>query len=77
MFRRNSDFPLPQQRLDEAGDAPAGDWNVFDAGADDVALGDGNDVRDAVAGVDDDAGQRPLADGAFGPAGGQRKNGLK
>ena len=57
MLRRDSDFPLSQQSLDEAGDASSGDWNVFDAGADDVALGDGDDVRDAVAGVEDDAGR--------------------
>ncbi len=51
-------------------------WNVFDAGANDVAFCDGNNVCDAVARVDDDAGQRSLAHRATRPTGSQRKNGL-
>ena len=46
--------------LNEGCDAPAGDGDVLDAGPDDVALGHRDDVRDAVARVDDDARQRPL-----------------
>ncbi len=49
---------------------------MFDAGANDVAFCDGNNVRDAVARVDDDAGQRSLAHRATRPTGSQRKNGL-
>ena len=46
--------------LDETCDGSAGNWNVFDAGADDVPLGHGDDVGDAVPGVDDDPGQCPV-----------------
>ena len=61
MFWRNSEFAVFYQILDEMRDVSSGDWNVFDARADDVALSDGDDVRDAVAGVDDGSSQATLA----------------
>ena len=61
LFWRNSEFAVFYQILDEMRDVASGDRNVFDARADDVAFGDGDDVRDAVAGVDDGSSQAALA----------------
>ena len=47
---------VSQQRLHEVGYVAPGDWDAFDGAPDYVAFGDGDDVRDAVAGVDDGAG---------------------
>ena len=38
LLRRDAHLPLPEERLDEAGDVAAGDGDVLDAGADHVAL---------------------------------------
>ena len=47
--------------LNEAGDGPSSDRNVFDAGADDVTLRHGDDVGHAVTGVYHHPGQCALA----------------
>jgi hypothetical protein len=57
-------------------DVAAGERNVLDRRANDVALGDGNDVRHTVARVDDGAGERALGDVARRPRRGQRQHGL-
>ena len=48
--------------MDEVGDVPAGDGNVFDAGADDVTFGHGDHVRHSIAAVDHRSRQCPLPD---------------
>ena len=48
--------------MDEIGDVPAGDGNVFDAGADDVTFGHGDHVRHSIAAVDHRSRQCPLPD---------------
>ena len=50
--------------------------NALDRRADDVAFSNWNDVRDAVARVDDGAGERALGDVARRPRGGERQDGL-
>ena len=61
LFWRNSEFAVFYQILDEMRNVASGDRNVFDARADDVSFSDGDDVRDAVAGVDDGSSQATLA----------------
>ena len=39
LLRRDSHLPLPEERLNEAGDVAAGDGDVLDARANHVALG--------------------------------------
>ena len=55
-------------------DVSAGDGDVFDARADDVALGDRDDVSDAVPGVDDGARQTALSAFPRRPGGRQRQH---
>ena len=49
---------------------------MFDAGPNNVTLGHGDNVGDAVPGVDHDPGQRPLPDLSPGPGGRQAEDGL-
>ena len=49
---------------------------MFDAGADDVPLGHGDDVGDAVPGVDDDPSEGPVLGLSAGPAGSEGEDGL-
>ena len=71
-----TNFSFSQQVLYKACDGSASDGNVFDAGPDDVALGHGDDVSDAVPGIDHDPGQGPLPDLSPGPGGRQTEDGL-
>lgn len=76
LLGRDAGLALPEEALDEVGDVPAGDGDVLDAGADDVALGDGDAVGDAVPGVHDEAREGPVGDVAAGPGGGEGEDGL-
>ena len=58
---------VPQEGLDEVGDVAAGDGDAFYGAADYVAFCDGDDVGNAVAGVDDDAGEGAVGDFGGGP----------
>ena len=62
--------------LYEGSDASSGDGDVLDARPDDVPLGHRDDVRDAVAGVDDHASQGPLAHLTTRPGRSQRQHSL-
>ncbi len=53
---------VAQQRLHKVRDVAAGDGDRLDRGPDHVALGHGDDVRDAVARVDDGTCQGPVVD---------------
>ena len=68
--------PVPQQLLHEVGDVPPGEVHALDRGPDHVALGHGDDVRDALARVDDGAGQGAVRDFGRGPGGGEGEHGL-
>ena len=48
--------PVSQQGLYKVGDVTAGDGDGLDGRANDVSLSDGDDVRDAVTGIDDGTG---------------------
>lgn len=61
LFWWNSEFAVFDQILDEMRDVSSGNWDVFDARADDVAFSDGDDVRDAVARVDNGSSQAAFA----------------
>ncbi len=60
----------------ELRDVAPGDGDVLDRAADDVPLRARDDVRDAVARVDDGAGERAVRDTIRGPRGGEREDGL-
>ncbi|KAI3480684.1 hypothetical protein L1887_57163 [Cichorium endivia] len=67
---------LTQKLLDKVGDVATCDGDVLDGRADDVALCDGDDVGDAVARVDDGAGERAVGDLVGGPGCSEREDGL-
>ena len=67
---------VSEEGLHEVGDVAAGDGDGFDGGADDVAFCHGDDVRDAVAGVDYYAGEGAVGDFGGGPGGGEGEDGL-
>lgn len=71
---RNRVLALAQQLLHKVGDITAGDGNVLDGRADDVAFGHGNHVRHAVARVDNGAGERVVGDLVGGPACSEREH---
>jgi hypothetical protein len=64
VLRRHGLAALAQHALDEGGDVAARQRDVPDAGADDVAVRDRDDVRHAVARVYHRARQRPVLRGA-------------
>ena len=76
LLGRNADLALLEQILHKVGDVAAADGYVFDAAADDVAVGHRDDVGDTIAAVDDDARQRSLVYLTTRPRGGQSENGL-
>jgi hypothetical protein len=63
ILRRNSSHfsTFTQEVKYELRDVPSGDGNVLDSAADNVAISDGNDVRDTVARVDDCAREDLIA----------------
>jgi len=67
---------LPHQVEHKLGDVPPGDRDVLDGAPDHVALGDGDDVRHAVARVDDRAGERAVRHAVRGPGSGESQHGL-
>lgn len=76
-FQAAVGFPsVAQERLHEVGYVSSGDWDAFDRAADYVALGYGDYVRHAVAGVNDGAGEGAVGDFGGGPGGGEGEDGL-
>jgi hypothetical protein len=67
---------LAHQVEHELRDVPPGDRDVLDGAADHVAFGAGDDVRDAVARVDDRARERAVRHAVRGPGRGERQHGL-
>jgi|SRR6266403_105877 len=51
----------------ELRDISSGNWDVFDGAADHIALGAGDNMRNAVARVDDSASERTVCDAIRGP----------
>ena len=60
----------------EIGDVTASDGNGLDGRADDVSLGDWDNVRDTITGIDNSAGQRAVRDFSGGPGCGEGEDGL-
>lgn len=52
-FRGDAGLTVAEELLYEGGDVSASDRDVFDAGAHDVTVDNGQDMGHAVAGVDD------------------------
>ena len=63
-------------RLDVVGDVSAGDWNMFDARANYIAVSYRDDMRDAVASINNSAGERSLLDHLGGPGGSEGEHRL-
>uniref|UniRef100_A0A1I8GGM3 ANK_REP_REGION domain-containing protein n=1 Tax=Macrostomum lignano TaxID=282301 RepID=A0A1I8GGM3_9PLAT len=74
--RRDAHLAFAQQLLNEESDVAAGDGDMLNAAADDVAVGHRDDVGDTVAGVYDNPGEGSLALRPGGPAGGQGQHRL-
>lgn len=53
---------VTKQRLDKIGDVASSDGDRLDRRADDVALCDGNDVRNTVSRINDSSGKRAIMD---------------
>jgi hypothetical protein len=67
---------LAHQVEHELRDVPPGDRDVLDRAADHVAFGAGDDVRDAIARVDDRARERSVRHAVRGPGRGKCQHGL-
>jgi hypothetical protein len=53
---------VSKERLDKVGNVAAGNGDGFNGRANNVALGDRDDVRDTITGIDNRASERPVCD---------------
>lgn len=67
---------VTEQGLDEVGDVATGDWDGFDGRADNVTLGDGDDVGHTISGIDNGTGEGAVLGFGGGPGGSKGEDGL-